>query len=256
MLNSLSEKYSKKAFLTGKKSRSQRVTKCSMLIKFTNRELIRVVHCKLSNSNFPCWILFSPKIISEKVCLSPLPPHIRASRKKKHTETYKVCSESSPMNNEKYCLAKNSVHSEESIRTRKIAAVYPTYKLLSNNTLTRTHTQSVPYFCRKIFWFTMFCSLIKLEFFLYMQHSVFLSFSLRRTCKWNINCINNTHRQFHSFIMYSLGRRLSFSVKTTWSKYQFRVCVCVFVEPNESRIVVYVRRQANARTRTHAYAIN
>lgn len=42
---------------------------------------------------------------------------------------HEICNESS-MNNEKYCLAKNSAHSKKTVRARKRAAVYPTYKLL------------------------------------------------------------------------------------------------------------------------------
>lgn len=107
---------------------------------------------------------------------------------------------------------------------------YPTYKLLRNK-----RTQCTIFLHRKIFWFTMFCSLLKLGFFLHVYYSAFcLSLALyfcifgRRTCKWNTNCINNTHKLTHSDDAIHLlcifgGRRLSVSVKTTWSKHQLRV---------------------------------
>lgn len=134
------EKYSKKAFFDREKNLE--VNELPNVPCWSNSRIVNWYVLCSANCRIPIFhveFFFSSEIISEKVCLSPLPPHIRASRKKTHT--HKVCSESSPMNNEKYCLAKNSVHSEEGIRARKIAAVYPTYKLLSNNTHSHAHSK-------------------------------------------------------------------------------------------------------------------
>lgn len=123
-LNSRNVKNLRK-WLTNTLYQTKIYTKSTNVHYVSNARIVNwYVYCKLSNFNFPSWIFF-PQNDSEKVCWAPY-QHNSLRKKKKTKFAMKA-----------QWIMKNiallkTAHNEKSIRARKRAAVYRTYKLLSN----------------------------------------------------------------------------------------------------------------------------